>query len=119
MAILREVWKPSYSAGMQRIWLLLPCGIVLAFCGVVYIGCLAWRKMALRKRIAGLLLLAPHFLLIVCVVISLLCGHPPQGSRCFNTQFVCAVLILFILPLPALVGTLLAFGIFRRARVGL
>jgi hypothetical protein len=104
---------------MQRIWLLLPGVIVLAFCGVVYVACLAWRKMGLKKRIAGLLLLAPHFLLIVCVVVSLLCGHPPQGSPCFNRQFVCAVLIVFILPLPALVGTLLAFGIFKRARLSL
>jgi hypothetical protein len=101
---------------MQRIWLLLPCVIVLVFCGVVYAACLAWRKMGLGKRIAGLLLLAPHFLLIVCIGVSQLCGHPPQGSRCFNTQFVCAVLIVFILPLPALVGTLLAFGIFKHAR---
>jgi hypothetical protein len=102
---------------MQRIWLLLPCVIVLTFCGVVYVTGLAWRKMGLRKRIASLLLLAPHFLLIVCVVVSLLCGHPPQGSRCFNTQFVCGVLMIFILPLPALVGTLLAFGIVKRARL--
>ena len=104
---------------MQRIWLLLPCVIVLAFGGVVYVACLAWRKMGLRKRIASLLLLAPHFLLIVCIVVSQLCGHPPQGSRCFNTQFVCAVLLVFILPLPALVGTLVAFVIFNRARLGL
>jgi|SRR5271163_3055737 len=101
---------------MQRIWLLLPCAIVLAFCGVVYVACRAWRKMGLRKRIVSLLLLAPHFLLIVCIVVSLLCGHPPQGSSCFNTQFICAVLLLFILPLPALVGTLMAFVILKRAR---
>jgi len=104
---------------MQRLWLLLPCVVVLVFCGVVYLGCLAWRKMGLRKRIATLLLLAPHFLLIMCIVVSQLCGHPPQGSRCFNTQFVCAVLLLFILPLPALLGTLLAFVIFQRARLSL
>ena len=66
-----------------------------------------------------LLLLAPHFMLIVCVVVSQLCGHPPQGSRCFNTQFVCAVLLVFILPLPALLGTLLAFVILNRARLSL
>ena len=102
---------------MHRIWLLLPCVIVLVFCGVVYVACLAWRKMGLRKRIASLLLLAPHFLLIVCIVVSLLCGHPPQGSRCFNTQFFCAVLMVFILPLPALLGTLLAFVILKRAQL--
>jgi hypothetical protein len=104
---------------MQRIWLLLPCVIVLVFCGAVLLACLAWRKMGLKKRIASLLLLAPHFLLIVCIVVSQLCGHPPQGSRCFNTQFVCAVLLVFILPLPALVGTLLAVVILKRARVSL
>jgi hypothetical protein len=102
---------------MERIWLLLPVVIVLLFCGAVYVACLAWRKMGTGKRIAGFLLLAPHFLLIVCIAISLLCGHPPQGSRCFNRQFVCGVLVVFILPLPALVGTLLAFGIFKRARL--
>ena len=115
--ILREVWKPSYSAGMQRIWLLLPCVIVLAFCGAVYLACRAWRKMGARKRIASILLLAPHSLLIVCIVVSQLCGHPPQGSRCFNAQFVCAVLLVFILPLPAVVGTLLACVILKRARL--
>src|SRR6202451_1783789 len=104
---------------MQRIWLLLPCVIVLVFCGVVYTACLGWQKMGFGKRMAGLLLLAPHFLLIVCVVVSQLCGHPPQGSRCFNTQFVCAVLLVFIFPLPALLGTLLAFVIFQRARLSL
>ena len=104
---------------MQRIWLLLPCVIVLVFCGAVLLACLAWGKMGLKKRIASLLLLAPHFLLIVCIVVSQLCGHPPQGSRCFNTQFVCAVLLVFILPLPALVGTLLAVVILKRARVSL
>jgi hypothetical protein len=116
MVILREVWKPSYSAGMQRIWLLVPCVIVLLFCGAVLLACLAWRKMGVRKRIVSLFLLTPHFLLIVCVVVSQLCGHPPQGSSCFNTQFICAVLLVFILPLPALIGTLLALGILNRAR---
>jgi len=104
---------------MQRIWLILPCAVVLVFCGAVYVACMAWRKMGVGKRIASVLLLAPHFLLIVCVVVSLLCGHPPQGSRGFNTQFVCAVLMVFILPLPALVGTLVAFVILNRARRGL
>src|SRR5580700_11852070 len=104
---------------MQRVWLLVPYVIVLVFCGAMFLACLAWRKMGLRKRIASLLLLAPHFLLIICIVVSQRCGHPPQGSSCFNTQFVCAVLIVFILPLPALIGTLLAFVIFKRARLSL
>ena len=116
MVILWEVQKPFYSVGMQRIWLLLPCVVVLVFCAVLYVACRAWRKMELRKRIPGLLFLVPHFLLMVCVVVSLRCGHPPQGSPCFNTQFICAVLLVFILPLPALLGTLMAFVVFNRAR---
>jgi FtsH-binding integral membrane protein len=103
---------------MRSILLLLGL-IVLAFGGVAYTGCRSWRKMSAGKRIMGVLLLSPHFLLVVCIVVSLLCGHPPQGSRCFNTQFVCGVLMVFILPLPALVGTLTAFVMFRRARVAL
>jgi hypothetical protein len=109
----------SYNGEVyQIVGLLLFCFIVLAFCAVVYVGCLSWRKMTPGKRIAGFLLLAPHFLLIVCIVVSLLCGHPPQGSPRFNTQFVCGVLMLFILPLPALAGTLVALGIFKHARIG-
>ena len=98
---------------MQRIWLLLLC--VMPFCGVVYVACRCWRKMGSKKRIAGLFLLAPHFLLLVSIAVSMLCGHPPQGSRCFNTQFLCAVLMVFILPLPALAGTLLALIMFKRS----
>ena len=109
--------KP-YSACMRAILLLL-CLIVLALCGMVYAACLSWRKMSAGKRTIGVLLLSPHFMLVVCIVVSLLCGHPPQGSRCFNTQFLCAVLMVFILPLPALAGTLTALIMFRRARVSL
>jgi hypothetical protein len=103
----------------MRSILLLLCLIILAFGGVVYAACRSWRKMGAGKRIMGVLLLSPHFLLVVCIVVSLLCGHPPQGSRCFNTQFLCGVLIVFSLPLPALVGTLMALRMFRRARVAL
>ena len=116
----RETWlewaaRPSYSACMRSILLLLGL-IVLAFGGVAYAGCRSWRKMSAGKRIMGVLLLSPHFLLVVCIVVSLLCGHPPQGSSCFNTQFVCGVLLVFILPLPALIGTLTALGMFISAR---
>jgi hypothetical protein len=100
---------------MNWIWWLL-LAIVLAFCGVVYAGLRSWRRMRAGKRIAGILLLAPHFLMIVCIVVSLLCGHPPQGSECFNRQFFCAVLIVFILPVPALAGTVAALAIFIQAR---
>jgi len=95
-------------------WLLF--AIILAFFAVVYAGLRSWRRMGAGKRIAGILLLAPHFLVIVCIVVSLLCGHPPQGSECFNRQFVCAVLVVFILPLPALAGTVAALAIFIHAR---
>ncbi len=107
--------RPTYSPCMRTIWLVL-CLIVLTFCGVVYAACRSWRKMGAGKRTAGVLLLSPHFLLIVAIVVSLLCGHPPQGSRCFNTQFLCGVLIVFILPVPALVGTITAFIMFKLAR---
>ena len=100
---------------MRSILLILSV-IVLAWCGVVYAGCRSWRKMSVGKRIAGVLLLSPHFLVIVCIVVSLLCGHPAQGSQCFNRQFVCGVLVVFILPVPALVGTITAFIMFKLAR---
>jgi hypothetical protein len=106
----------AYSAGMHGIWPLLLCVVVLVFFGVVFFACVSWPKMAPKKRIASLLLLAPDFLIIVCIVVSASCGHPPQGSRCFNTQFLCGVLLVFILPLPALVGTLVALGMFIHAR---
>jgi hypothetical protein len=106
----------AYSAGMRGIWLLLLCVVVLALFGFVYLAFLSWPKMTPRKRIASLLLLAPDFLFVVCIAVSASCGHPPQGSRCFNTQFLCGVLIVFILPLPALVGTLVALVMFIRAR---
>jgi hypothetical protein len=101
----------------MRLILLLLGLIILAFCGVLYTAFRSWRKMGAGKRIMGVLLLSPHFLLIICIVVSLLCGHPPQGSRCFNTQFLCAVLMVFFLPVPALVGTLTALIIFRLARM--
>jgi hypothetical protein len=108
---------PSYNDEVYQIGLLL-FFLVLAFCWAVYVGCQSWRKMAPWKRVAGFSLLAPLLLLVACIVVSLLCGHPPQGSPGFNTQFVCAVLMLFILPLPALAGTVVALVMFKRARIG-
>jgi hypothetical protein len=99
-------------------WMVLLVVIVLAFFAAIYFAARSWGKMRPGKRIAGLLLLAPHFLLLACFVVSLLNGHPPQGSPGFSTQFICAVLIVFILPLPALVGTISALVIFRRAQLG-
>jgi|SRR5580658_2163815 hypothetical protein len=98
------------------LWLSLGA-IILLFCWAVYAGYRSWRNIGPKKRIAGLLLLAPHLLLIVClivcVVLSLMCGVAAQGSRCFNEQFVFGVLVVFILPVPALVGTALALILFR------
>jgi hypothetical protein len=106
----------AYSAGVHRTWLLLLCVVVLALFGFVYLAFLAWPKMTPKKRVASLLLLAPDFLIVVCIVVSASCGHPPQGSPCFNTQFLCGVLLVFILPLPALLGTLVALAMFIHAR---
>jgi hypothetical protein len=100
---------------MERVWLLLLYLVVLSFCGVVYAACRSWRKMGPRKRIVSVLLLAPHFLLTVCIVMALRYGQAPPGSHSFNSQFVRAVLIVFILPVPAFVGTLAALIVFRRA----
>jgi len=99
----------------QWIALVVFCVAVLAFFAALYFAGISWPKMGIKGRIATPLLLAPHFLLIACVVDSLLIGHPPQGSPGFNTQFVCAVLAMFILPLPAFVGTIAAFVMFKRA----
>ena len=112
---------PSYSACMHSIWLpvLLLCLIVLPLCGAVYTVCRSWRRISPGKRIIAALLLSPHFLFLVCIVVSVLCGHPPQGSPCFNRQFICAVLMVFILPVPALAGTITALIMFRRARMPL
>lgn len=94
--------------------------IVLAFCGVVYAACLSWRKMGPGKRVAGLSLLTPHFLLIACIAFSLLSGRAPLGaplgSPRWNALFFSDVLIVFILPVPALVGTVLALVLFINAR---
>ena len=103
---------------MHRIGLLLLCGIVLTFCAVIYVAYRAWRKISRGKRIASILLLTPHFLLIVCILTSLAYGHPPSGSPAFNTQFVCGVLIVFFLPLPALVGTLAGLALLTLDRSG-
>jgi hypothetical protein len=97
-------------------WMVLLAVIVLAFFAAVYVVCRSWGKVKPWKRIAGPLLLAPHFLLLACFVVSLLNGHPPQGSPGFSTQFICAVLIVFILPVPALVGTVSALVMFTQVR---
>jgi len=92
--------------------------IVLAFCGVVYAACLAWPTMRPGKRVLGSLLLVPHFLLLLCIPFSLLGGSAPMGSSGWNAAFSADVLVVFILPLPALAGTMAALVIFRNARIG-
>jgi hypothetical protein len=114
--LLREDREDSYSAGMYRIWLLALAAIVVTFCIAAYLASRSWQRLGTGKRILGLSLLAPHFLIIVCIVVSLFCGHPPQGSARFNTQFMCGILALFILPLPALAGTIAALTMFIGAR---
>jgi hypothetical protein len=99
-------------------WMIVLAVAVLVFFVAVYFASRSWGKMGTGKRIAGLLLLAPHFLLLACIVVSLLYGHPPQGSPGFSAQFICGVLVVFILPVPALVGTVSALVMFTRARLG-
>jgi hypothetical protein len=98
------------------VWAVLGA-VVVPFCWAVHAACRSWRTMGLKKRIAGLVLLAPHFMLIVVLAISLLlslrCGVAPPGSRCFNAQFGYDVLVVFILPVPAIVGTVIALRLFR------
>jgi hypothetical protein len=101
---------------MFEIWLLVLAVVVLAFGGAAYLAARSWRTMGTGRRILGLLFLAPHFLIVACIFVSIACGHPAQGSPGFSTQFICGVLIVFILPLPALAGTIAAVTIFQRAR---
>jgi hypothetical protein len=95
-------------------------GIVLWFCWAVFAGCRSWPALHPKRRIAGILLLTPHLLLIVClgvsIVLSLRCGTAAQGSRCFNAQFASDVYAVFILPVPALIGTSIALVLFRKVR---
>ena len=41
-----------------------------------------------------------------------------MGSPGWNAAFAADVLVVFILPLPALAGTMAALVIFRNARIG-
>ncbi len=102
---------------MPPTWLiLLFCAVVLTFLGMVALAIRSWPRISNGRRIGGTLALIPHLLLIVCVVVSVSYGHPRQGSPGFNTQFACDVLIVFILPVPALVGTLTAFALLLGGR---
>jgi len=88
----------------------------LVFLLAVVMGCRSWRRLTTGKRIVSVLLLMPLFLMILCFALSLSCGKAALGSACYDRQFVTGVLMVFFLPLPALLGTAAAFGIFIRAR---
>jgi hypothetical protein len=90
--------------------------IVLAFVLAVYLAYRSWDKVRPSKRAFAVLLLLPHFLLILCVGLNLSCGGAAEGSACYNQQFLTGVLVVFILPLPSLVGTAAAIRIFVAAR---
>jgi hypothetical protein len=90
--------------------------IVLALGGVVYAGFRSWPRLSRGKRIASVLLVAPHFLLAACIVFAMLYSRAPMGSPRSNTVFFAEVLMVFILPVPALVGTVVALSLFFSAR---
>jgi hypothetical protein len=90
--------------------------VALAFCALLYLAARSWRKIGIGRRISGLLLLVPHFLLLVCIPFALEGGNAPQGSPRFNEAFAADVYMIFILPVPALLGSIasvLVFSLFR------
>ncbi len=80
--------------------------IVLAFCVLLYVAARSWRKIGTGRWIAGLVLLIPHFLLLVCIPFALQGGNAPQGSPRFNQAFAADVYMMFLLPVPALLGSI-------------
>jgi hypothetical protein len=56
---------------MQQIMLVVLCGIVVAFCGVVYLAIRRCPVITTGQRIVNTLLITPHFLLIVCILVTL------------------------------------------------
>jgi hypothetical protein len=95
--------------------------VVLAFCALLYVAARSWRKIGTGRRIAGLLLLIPHFLLLVCIPFALQGGNAPpgsapQGSPRFNEGFAADVYMMFILPVPALLGSIAALLVFLLSR---
>jgi len=101
---------------MHTAWYLLLGGIVLSFCAVVFFVVRSWPRISPGKRVVSILLLTPHLAMNVCILVSLAYGHPQQGSAGFNAQFLCGILIVFILPLPALAGTLATVVLLVGAR---
>ena len=90
--------------------------VVLAFGALVYLAARAWPRIGTGKRIAGLLLMVPHLLLVVCIPFALRAGHAPQGSQRFNEGFAADVFMVFLLPIPAFVGSLSALFVFLLGR---
>jgi hypothetical protein len=89
--------------------------IVLVF---IFAGCMAyrsWSKLRPGKRALAIMLLVPHFLLILCFMANLSCGNGAVGSACYTRQFVSSILAVFFLPIPSLIGTAAAIGIFLTA----
>jgi len=108
--------ETSYSAGMQWIVESVLGAVVLAFCAMVYVAARSWPKIGTGRRIAGLLLLVPHFLLVACIPFALRTGNAPQGSARFNQGFAADVFMVFLLPVPAFIGSLSALFVFLLAR---
>jgi hypothetical protein len=90
--------------------------IVLAFCALLYVAARSWRKIGTGRWIAGLLLLIPHFLLLLCIPFALQGGNAPQGSHHFNQAFAADVYMMFLLPVPALLGSIAALLVFLLSR---
>ena len=112
--------RTSYSARMhaQMQWIVWSgIGVVvLAFCALLYVALRSWRKIGTGRWIVGLLLLIPHFLLLVCIPFALQGGNAPQGSPRFNEAFAADVYMMFILPVPALLGSIAALLVFLLSR---
>ena len=89
--------------------------IVLVFILALFLAYRSWGKLKPSKRIFALVLLAPHFLLIFCFAANISCGSGGVGSICYTRQFVSGIIAFLILPLPTLVGTASALGIFLTA----
>ncbi len=89
---------------------------VLVFLLALNLAYRCWGALRAGQRIGAILLLLPHFLFILCAVLSASCGNAAEGSACYNRQFLTGVLIVFILPAPSLVGTIAALRLFMTAR---
>jgi len=102
----------------QMQWIVLSGAgvVVLALCALLYVAARSWRKIATGRWITGLLLLIPHFLLLVCIPFALQGGNAPQGSPPFNEAFAADVYMMFILPVPALLGSIASLLVFFLSR---